>query len=194
MTDVAIEETRSIVQQTIHTFQPSSDLDLIRHIDNDMNEAADNWETRLKEDQDILKALSRKLENLKADASRPQVGDDGLTHTERLVNLDRDKFNTAKSINELESVINSLNVTVEQLKDQSDKLDHRDVEKELPADSTILKLQIYRSLGIELLPDKTGKFAKARICCNSKNDVHTVVIDDKYSNFFYANYLWDMCT
>lgn len=44
-----------------------------------------------------------------------------------------------------------------------------------------------------LLPLPCG--LKARVQSPTHNDIHTVPIEkDKYSRYFYANYLWDLCT
>ncbi|KAJ1930243.1 putative kinetochore protein spc24 [Tieghemiomyces parasiticus] len=163
MSDLTIEETLAISQQTMHTLQPSSDLDLIRRINNDFDEGTENWERELKNDQNVLRALSRKMELVKADASKPTVGEDGLTHTQRLENLDREKFEAAHAINELESSVNSLALAVEQLKREAEALANRNVEYELPLDYTAIQLKLYRSLGIEFLEDGAGNFTKARI-------------------------------
>jgi kinetochore protein Spc24 len=63
---------------------------------------------------------------------------------------------------------------------------------------------VYRGLGIDLVEDGSGGYAKAvvRMLCScgwanlvgnaKKKDVHVVNIESKYSRFFYANYLWDL--
>ena len=54
-----------------------------------------------------------------------------------------------------------------------------------------LKLKVYRTLGIDLEPDRTtGIYDKAVIRNAAKGDVHVVNIDPKFSRFFYANYFW----
>ncbi|KAJ1959545.1 putative kinetochore protein spc24 [Dispira parvispora] len=194
MAEAAIEETRSIVQQTMLTLQPSSDVDIVRTINRDFQEATTHWEAQLDKDQELLRALSRKVDLAKADASRSKVGDDGLTHSERLVQLDREKYSMAKHINERETSVNSLNATVERLKEKLAQLEARDVEKELPPDSTVLKLHIYRSLGIEFVEDATGQINKALVRSASTNDVSAVLVNGSESDYYYANRLWELST
>ena len=59
---------------------------------------------------------------------------------------------------------------------------------------------MFQSLGINLIEDaeaasKGGPlYPKAQIRCASKNDIHTIEFDTKFSKFFYANYIWEMCS
>jgi kinetochore protein Spc24 len=57
-------------------------------------------------------------------------------------------------------------------------------------DPTVLRLKIYRCLGIDAERDEAGNYSKAVIRNNSKGDVHVVSIDPKFSKFFYANFFW----
>ena len=57
-------------------------------------------------------------------------------------------------------------------------------------DPTILRLWLYRSLGITLEQDEAGNYNKATIGNTKKGDVHVVNIDPKFSKYFYANYFW----
>jgi kinetochore protein Spc24, fungi type len=58
-------------------------------------------------------------------------------------------------------------------------------------DELLLRLKVYRSLGIEIEREgKDGEFAKAVVRNDRKGDVHVVNIDKKFSRFFYANYFW----
>lgn len=55
-----------------------------------------------------------------------------------------------------------------------------------------LKLQFYRSLGIDVSQDSaTGDFNRAIIRNTSKGDVNVVSVDGKLSRSFYANMFWD---
>ena len=57
-------------------------------------------------------------------------------------------------------------------------------------DPTVLKLKVYRSLGIEAEADERGDYGRAVVRNNVRGDVHVVNIDSKFSRFFYANYFW----
>lgn len=61
----------------------------------------------------------------------------------------------------------------------------------LVEDEVLLRLKIYRSLGIEIERDeKDGEFSRAVIRNDRKGDVHVVNMDRKFSRFFYASYFW----
>jgi kinetochore protein Spc24 len=54
----------------------------------------------------------------------------------------------------------------------------------------LLRLKVYRSLGIEIERDGEGEFSRVVVRNDRKGDVHVVNIDRKFSRFFYANYFW----
>lgn len=61
-------------------------------------------------------------------------------------------------------------------------------------DEITLKLKIYRGLGIDIEDGKSeagGDFKKAVVRNHRKGDVHIVNLDNKFSRFFYANFLWE---
>lgn len=58
-------------------------------------------------------------------------------------------------------------------------------------DEVLLRLRVYRSLGIDVERDeRDGEFARAVVRNDRKGDVHVVNLDKKFSRFFYANYFW----
>lgn len=64
-------------------------------------------------------------------------------------------------------------------------------EGPLVEDEILLRLKVYRSLGIDVERDaKDGEFARAVVRNDRKGDVHVVNLDKKFSRFFYANYFW----
>lgn len=55
-----------------------------------------------------------------------------------------------------------------------------------------LKLQVYRSLGIDVSQDAaTGAFNRAVIRNTARGDVNVVNVDNKLSKAFYANLFWE---
>jgi kinetochore protein Spc24 len=58
-------------------------------------------------------------------------------------------------------------------------------------DEMLLKLKVYRMLGIDVDPDeKTGVYQRVVVRNRGKGDAAVVNIDPKFSRYFYANYLW----
>ncbi|KAG0047670.1 kinetochore-associated Ndc80 complex subunit spc24 [Gryganskiella cystojenkinii] len=58
----------------------------------------------------------------------------------------------------------------------------------------VLRLQIYRSLGIEMLENDLGAYTKARVRSLDKNEVHLVQFDDKLSPFYQTNLIWEFAS
>ena len=126
-------------------------------------------------------------------ASRPLTTPSETDHSDQLVALDRQKFGLAKSINELEQELSSLEVELARLKEEKEEMDSIDVDSEQPKDVTTLKLTIYRELGFDLLEDSTGNITKALIRSSEKKDVNTIIIDTPHADFFRINTMWEMC-
>ena len=66
-------------------------------------------------------------------------------------------------------------------------------------DEILLRLKVYRSLGIDLERDKDeemggldggGGFTKAIIRNDRQGNVNVVTMDKKFSRYFYANHIW----
>ncbi|KAL8824204.1 MAG: hypothetical protein Q9191_005223 [Dirinaria sp. TL-2023a] len=118
-------------------------------------------------------------------------------HASHIIELDTQKFRIAKLASDLEIESERLEQELEGLKGRLHELDMQGVEGNEMArarreqdDPTVLKLKIYRSLGVDVEPDSAGNYNKAIIRNSQKGDVHVVNIDPKFSRFFYANYFW----
>ncbi|TPX68602.1 hypothetical protein SpCBS45565_g03004 [Spizellomyces sp. 'palustris'] len=67
-------------------------------------------------------------------------------------------------------------------------------EAEMPPTEQRLKLELFRSLGIELQRSDVGEFTKCKVRCYPRHDIQILEFEDKFSRYFYANMLWDMCS
>ncbi|KAL9101629.1 MAG: hypothetical protein Q9163_003127 [Psora crenata] len=120
-----------------------------------------------------------------------------LDHASHIVELDTEKFRIAKTASDLEIEGERLEQELEGLKNRLHELDEQGVEGDEAAkarrevdDPTILRLKVYRSLGIDIETDSAGNYNKAVIRNIATGDVHVVNIDPKFSRFFYSNYFW----
>lgn len=111
--------------------------------------------------------------------------------------LDTKKFRIAKQASELEVESERLESELERLKMRLMELEEQGVEGDEIArrgreadDPTVLRLWLYRSLGITLEQDEAGNFNKATIRNARKGDVHVVNVDPKFPRSFYADYFW----
>ncbi|KAF8947291.1 kinetochore-associated Ndc80 complex subunit spc24 [Haplosporangium gracile] len=72
--------------------------------------------------------------------------------------------------------------------------DEEDILDDTAHAMAVLRLQLYRGLGIEMLENELGLYSKARIRSSSKNDVHLVKFDDQLSPYFQTNLIWEFAS
>ena len=123
------------------------------------------------------------------------------THASQILTLDTHKFRVAKDASELEIEGERLEGEIAATRDTLAAVDEEGPEGGDAArtamvgggeDEILLKLKVYRMLGIEVQPDeRTGLYEKAVVRSKEKGDVHVVNIDPKLSRYFYANYFWN---
>lgn len=107
--------------------------------------------------------------------------------------MDTEKFRVAKAASDLEiegerleGELRTLKRQLRVVEEQGDEGDERERGGE---DENVLKLKVYRSLGIECEQDcSTGEVRRAVI--RNGGDVNVVAIDPKFDRFFYAQHFW----
>lgn len=133
-------------------------------------------------------------------------------HASEIARLDTQKFRTAKAASDLEMEAGRLAQQRADLAARLEELEIQGVEGESSSandivdDEILLRLKVYRSLGIDLERDEkaaggaagadgasasaSGEFSKAVVRNDRRGDVHVINLDKKFSRFFYANYFW----
>ncbi|KAK9342476.1 Spc24 subunit of Ndc80-domain-containing protein, partial [Lipomyces starkeyi] len=191
------DSVQSLLSSTVSNFQITPDVQAISRISDHIRILKSARDLERDQMLDILRSLSRRLELAKTAAAVPS-SPTRRSHTEKILDLDREKFSLAKTINELESAYHASEGTLARLNEELERVKNEDVMAEASSaqqDPTIcfrLLLKIYRSLGISLEDDRMGGYAKAIVRSHLNNDIHVLSLDKAYSNFFIANYLWDM--
>lgn len=193
VSSTSFDELHLLIRSTAEKFSPESDLAVVQNTRETMHRVNDVRAKQQYHSQEELRALTRQLEEARIQATRPNDMEDDREHVETLALKDKEKYQWAKQALELENENHALESQVQTLKAQIEELESQDIKVEDTIDKTTLQLQIYRGLGIELLDDGNGHFVKARIHSNRLNDLNTLALNDKYSPFFYSNYLWEMC-
>ncbi|KAI5785008.1 Spc24 subunit of Ndc80-domain-containing protein [Peziza echinospora] len=145
--------------------------------------------------QQNLQKLSRKLDLATSTTTSLEHTHTLASHPTRMLTLDREKFTLAKSINDLESTTHTLESKLLQLKEDLEMVDSEDAlgdARMVAEDEVLLKLKVYRSLGIEVQQDEggAGVFTKAVVRSQAKGDVHVVNIEPRFSRKWYADYFW----
>ncbi|KAK2758240.1 kinetochore-associated Ndc80 complex subunit spc24 [Arachnomyces sp. PD_36] len=191
------EDPATLIHHTIGNFNIQPDKQALTRITDSLSTLHQSRDLRLSEAEASLRKLSRKLSTQTAHHTETVATHDPARHAAEIVELDTKKFRIAKAAHELEIESERLEGELEVLKERLADLEAQGVEgdevtrREREADdATILRLKIYRSLGIDVEADEAGNYSKAIIRNNRKGDVHVVNIDPKFSRFFYANYFW----
>jgi kinetochore protein Spc24, fungi type len=115
-----------------------------------------------------------------------------------MLRLDTDKFRIAKEASELEIEGERVEKDIANAKralEEVEAIEAAGGVASLPeaqgGDETVLKLKVFRMLGIDVEPDAdTGLYTKAVVRNRDKGDVRVVNIDPKFSRYFYADYFW----
>lgn len=110
--------------------------------------------------------------------------------------MDTTKFRTAKTLTSLESTNSHLSAELASLQAKLAELEIEGPEGGKEAERTeldnelLLKLAVYRSLGMEVDRGADGEYRKMVVRGRGKGDVLAVEIDGKGSKAWYANYFW----
>ncbi|ODV77289.1 Spc24-domain-containing protein [Suhomyces tanzawaensis NRRL Y-17324] len=124
------------------------------------------------------------------------------------IELDNLKVSIAKTLNDLESSLSSLKLSKSSLGIELDEIkekvvslfnnpfERRENDDLLDQDSHILKINLYRNLGVRIENFDTQENENDRVLVFNKETNLTSVlkVDDKYSDFFISNYIWDTIT
>ncbi|KAI0022522.1 Spc24 subunit of Ndc80-domain-containing protein [Xylariomycetidae sp. FL0641] len=197
------EDPATLIHHTINNFNIAPDKFAISRIQGNLSTLDQEREKRVREADSALKRLSRQLNTQQAQYEELASGHSAAGHASEIARLDTQKFRTAKAASDLE-------METERLASQQADLAARLAELEMQGlegdpdeaarrrdpveDEVLLRLKVYRSLGIDLERDEKdgggGEFTKAIVRNDRKGDVHVVNMDKKFSRFFYANYFW----
>ncbi|KAI9790204.1 MAG: kinetochore-associated Ndc80 complex subunit spc24 [Piccolia ochrophora] len=191
------EDPATLIHHTIGNFNIHPDKNALSRINDSLSALQQARDLRVREAESALRKLSRNLSTLHTHHQETVSAHAATDHSAEILALDGEKFRLAKSERNLEIESERLEQELESLSGRLAELDMQglnggetDRGKRELEDETLLKLKVYRSLGIEIEADPTGNYTKAVIRNSQKGDVHVVNIDPKFSRFFYANYFW----
>ncbi|KAK2746789.1 hypothetical protein FQN57_002831 [Myotisia sp. PD_48] len=179
------EDPAALIHHTVTNFNIQPDKLALARINDSISSLQQARELRAREAQGALRKLSRQVNTLSTQNKEALESHDPAHHAASVVELDTEKFRIAKAASELEIESERLEAELEALKARLAELDAQGVEgdettrREREADdATILRLKIYRSLGIDVEADETGNYNKAIIRDSRKGDVH---VQDNYN-------------
>ncbi|KAI9718554.1 MAG: kinetochore-associated Ndc80 complex subunit spc24 [Candelaria pacifica] len=191
------EDPATLIHHTIGNFNIQPDKLALGRINESLSTLQQARDLRVREAESALKKLARNFSTLQSHHSETVSSHNAADHASQILSLDTQKFRIAKTASDLEIEGERLEQELEGLKGKLQELEMQGVEggegergKRELEDETLLKLKVYRSLGIDIESDNAGNYNKAVIRNDKKGDVHVVNIDPKFSRFFYANYFW----
>ncbi|KAI6781412.1 kinetochore protein spc24 [Emericellopsis cladophorae] len=193
------EEPATLIHHTINNFNIQPDKLAIARVTESLSTLQQARDLRIREAESALKKLSRQLNTLSSQHDDLVESHSANDHASRIATLDTQKFRTAKAASDAE-------IEAERLAQQAADLNARLQELELQGvdgaestrrrdavdDEVLLRLKVYRSLGIDIERDggEAGEWGRAVVRNDRKGDVHVVNMDKKFSRYFYANYFW----
>ncbi|KAJ3074789.1 kinetochore-associated Ndc80 complex subunit spc24 [Podochytrium sp. JEL0797] len=187
----------AILPSLLEQMDPAEDVACLRDVVQGLAATKALRAKQLKDDMAVLKRLSAELEaahrtNEQALKKRELTKKD---HAANLAALEDEKYTVVKSMHDLEKSVASLEAQKRDLLVELEALKKAEDEEEMmPPDESVLKLSIYQSLGIDLVYEN-DKVVRCLVRSVNKNDITPLEINDsKFSNFYYANMLWDMCS
>ncbi|THY02071.1 kinetochore protein-like protein spc24 [Aureobasidium pullulans] len=190
------EDPVTLIRQTTRNFHTDSDLQAISRITSSLSTLRSARSLRLNAQQTQLSQLSRRAHHLRTTHDAEISRHDPAAHASDILALDTEKFRVAKAANELEiegerlgSEVYGLKKQLQKLEEQGDEVESAENKAE---DEVVLKLGVYRSLGIDAEQDhNTSDFTRAVIRNTAKGNVNVVNLDSKFDRFFYANHFWN---
>lgn len=186
-----MSEVVELITSTRQSFMDEDDVNAIRRIDDSLLATRKQRQSRRQESRATLLELSRSLESaqnqLQSTKDSVEVDHDTLMN-----GLDREKFGLAKGINDLESTNHSLESQLARLQSELANLETN--PEKIPGafnkdESTVLKLNVYRDLGIQF-KEENGVYTKAIVRSANDKDVHIVTLEPGES---YTDQLWQLC-
>jgi len=190
-----------LINGCIANFHVGPDKSSLLRINSSLSTLSEARNLRLSSLQTDLKQLSRRLTTLNSQHAITTRDHNAAEHAQEILRLDTAKFRVAKDVTEMEVENLRQEEELRSLRGQLVELDERGVDgyeddrggavAAAEEDEVVLKLKVYRSLGIDVEPEEgSGEYKKAVIRNLAKGDVRVVNVDQKFSRYFYANYFW----
>jgi kinetochore protein Spc24 len=192
-----LTKTSQLIRHTVSNFNIAPDKVAVSRISESLSTLNQARELRLREAETALRRLARNQATLASQHAEITSSHSSAAHADQIARLDTQKFRIAKAASDAEVETERLQAQAADLAARLQELELQGVDggagsgSSVVEDEVLLRLKVYRSLGIDIERDeKDGEFSRAVIRNDRKGDVHVVNMDRKFSRFFYANYFW----
>lgn len=187
-----------LIHHTINNFNIGPDKQAVTRVTESLSTLQQARDLRIRESESALRKLSRQLNTLSSQHDDLVASHSAADHASRIARLDTQKFRTAKAATDAEVEAErlaqqaaDLNARLQELELQGVEGDEAARRRDAVDDEVLLRLKVYRSLGIDIERDeRDGEWSRAVVRNDRKGDVHVVNMDKKFSRYFYANYFW----
>ncbi|RCI10534.1 hypothetical protein L249_4283 [Ophiocordyceps polyrhachis-furcata BCC 54312] len=210
------EDPATLINHTINNFNIQPDKQAVARINESLLTLQQARDLHIRDAKSTLRRLCRQQGSLTAQHEELVAAHKEANHASHISALDTKKFRTAKAASDAESETERLVSAAADLGARLHELEvqgedaavefsssssssstsmtsRRKVRRDAVDDEILLRLKIYRSLGIEIERDeKEADWSRAVIRNDRKADMHVVNLDKKFSRFFYASYFWQM--
>lgn len=207
-------QPQELVYSTIENFETEPDITSLARISETMNKTEEKRRAKLTRLQSGITKLEEQLAEVKgkleslnqpSEALKEQIGNLGKNpldpneSTFQLINtksgeLDSMKVALAKQLTDVESQINQIHMAKMNLTKQKEEL-LQQKEQALAVsvaenhNSSSMKISLFRSLGVHVGTAEKGD--KIVIFDEKKNQTSVLDVDEKYSDYFISNYIWE---
>ncbi|KAF2668574.1 kinetochore protein-like protein spc24 [Microthyrium microscopicum] len=190
------EDPASLIANCITNFSTKPDRDCLKRTHAALADLHSQRASLLTSQRTTLASQNRTLANLQNNHAITTKSHNPITHSTEISRLDTAKFRIAKEAHELEIATERLAKEIggakRALSEDGEGVGGMAGREEEGADEMLLKLKVYRMLGIDVEADaETGLYNKAVVRSGKKGDVKVVNVDPRFSRYFYANYFWD---
>ncbi|KAH7626206.1 Spc24 subunit of Ndc80-domain-containing protein [Sordaria sp. MPI-SDFR-AT-0083] len=216
------EDPSTLISHTTQNFNIEPDRNAVSRVAESLSTLQQARDLRLRESETNLKKLARTLNTLQSQHQEVTSSHSSAEHASLISRLDTQKFRVAKNVSDLEMETERLQTQLAEMQARLQELELQGVDggdgtiaqttgegngngngngyggwnggggMRSVEDEVLLRLKVYRSLGIEIeREEQDGEFTRAVVRNDRRGDVCVVNVDrHRFSRFFYANYFW----
>lgn len=184
-----------LVKAAAENFEIEPDLATLDRIKTSLESLKNKRLDTIDDEKETLRLLTKKYDEMKQQLQQQESSETRYDMKKQLATLEANKFELAKTLTDLEIGLNELNsnsqnlaVKLNELTRQQDEIIDNDFHENY--DSIVLKLKLYRKMGLilELDDDGTDKI----ITYNKEDDSTNILkVGQEYSGYFVSNYIWE---
>ncbi|KAI9715819.1 MAG: kinetochore-associated Ndc80 complex subunit spc24 [Chrysothrix sp. TS-e1954] len=192
------EDPAALIHECTANFSLTPDRSSLSRIQSTLTSLASLRSTRLTTAQSRLKQLQRSQNALKQRHEIEATSHDPAAHAAEILRLDKEKFRVAKEASDLEVEGERLEREVAGAEGALREIERAEGGKEGGAknvtaavESDVLKLKLYRSLGIDLEADAKGTPRKAVVRSAQRGDMHVLDMTAGAGRDEYVDRFWE---